>query len=98
MEVNSKIKSVRVCTFKEDYFSPSCLRRKAAAEKAGTPFYEEPIYKKGSVHAMDHTVAALIRDKGAKMEVKEFDEEGAIKRAQEVMRKNKKKEHEMMYA
>lgn len=75
--MSNKIKNTRVVTFKEDYISK--------ARSGG-----EPIAKKGSVHAMHVNLAAMLKDKGAKIEVKEFDEAGAIKRAQARLEKNRK--------
>lgn len=80
---NNKIKNNRVVTFKEDY--PS---------KPGA----QPIAKKGEVHALNVVLAAQLKDKGAKIEIKEIDYAGGIKRAKEQLAKNREKEGKMMYA
>lgn len=85
--MSNKLKNTRVVTFKEDYTS-----------KAGATTGGEPIARKGSVHAMHVNVAAMLKDKGAKIDIKEFDAEGAIKRAKARLAENRKKEKEMTYA
>lgn len=75
--MNNKLKNTRIVTFKEDYFS------KAGAGK-------EPIYKKGSTHAIHHALVDKLKEKGAKMEIKEVNEQAYIKRAKDQMAKNRK--------
>lgn len=70
--MGKKMENVKIVTFQEDYNS-----------KAGIANKTEPIYEKGSTHAIHQRTVAQLRDKGAKMEVKPFDEQAAIKRAKE---------------
>lgn len=77
--MNTKIKNTRVVTFEEDYFS------KARVAQNG-----DPIYKKGSIHAIHQRTVALLKDKGAKMKVKEFDEKRAIDLAKKAMADDQK--------
>lgn len=87
MEIPNKIKNARVVTFQEDYFS-----------KIGKTENAEPIYKKGSVHAMHVNLAAMLKDKGAKITIKEFDYDGAVKRAKAQLAKNREQEAKLSYA
>lgn len=66
--MTNKEKKTRIVTFKEDYRS-----------KAGGPD-SQPIYRKGSVHAIHHLVVKSLQAKGAKMDVAKYDPEAAIKR------------------
>lgn len=86
-EKPNKIRNTRIVTFKEDYFSQIGLKEKA-----------EPIYRKGSTHAINITLVALLKDKGAKFDIKEFDYDGAVRRAKVQLQKNRDKEAKMAYA
>lgn len=66
--------NVRVVTFKEDYFS------KVRAEKK-----LDPIYRKGETHAIHQKTVKQLQDKGAKMEVKRFDEQREIEIAKRAL-------------
>jgi hypothetical protein len=77
--MNNKFKNTRIVTFKEDYFS-----------KAGVAKNEAPIYKKGSTHAIHYKLVDDLKEKGAKMEVKNFDEQAYIRRSKEQQAKNRK--------
>ena len=76
--MNTKLKNTRVVTFEEDYFS-------VPGKKSGNP-----IYKKGSTHAIHQRTVALLKDKGAKMKVKEFDEKRAIELVKKAMADDQK--------
>lgn len=67
--MNNKEKNTRIVTFKEDYFS-----------KAGIKEGAQPIYKKGSVHAIHHLVVKSLQAKGAKIDVKTHDPAPGIAR------------------
>lgn len=73
--MNNKEKNTRIVTFKEDYISQAAL----TAEKNGGP-KAQPIYKKGSTHAIHHLTVKSLLAKGAKVEVKKHDPEPGIKR------------------
>ena len=66
--MNNKEKNTRICTFKEDYKSK-------AGDKKG-----EVIYRKGSQHAIHYLTVKSLLAKGAKIDVKAFDPEAAIKK------------------
>lgn len=76
--MSNKITNTRICTFKEDYVSNA---EKAGAAKSGRQ--PQPIYIKGSVHAIHKNTVAKLKEKGAKMDVREFDERAAILRAKQ---------------
>lgn len=71
--MSNKLKNTRVVTFKEDYFSKAGLKNVPS----------EPIYRKGTTHAIHQNLVAQLKDKGAKMDVQKFDEQAAIKRAKQ---------------
>lgn len=78
--MNNKEKNTRIVTFKEDYYSKA----------GGGPGKANPIYKKGSVHAIHHLTVKSLEQKGAKMDVKKHDPEPGIKRLKEQHKKNLK--------
>lgn len=83
--MNNKLKNTRVVTFKEDYYGKARL-----AEKAAEPGRQvAPIYKKGTSHAIHHVTVKKLQDVGAKIEVKHFDEQAAIRKAQAVRAANR---------
>lgn len=83
--MNNKEKNTRIVTFKEDYISQAAL----AGEKAGGP-KAQPIYKKGSTHAIHHLTVKSLLAKGAKMDVRNHDPAPGVKRLQEQRKKNLK--------
>lgn len=70
--MSKKMDNVRIVTFEEDYLSKARI-----AEKG------DPIYTKGSTHAIHQRTVAQLKDKGAKMKVKPFDEKRAIELAKQ---------------
>lgn len=64
----SKAKNVRQVTVLENFFSKG--KKDADGKVISAP---KLILKKGSVHAMHQTVAARLKEKGAKIEVKIID-------------------------
>lgn len=64
--MSQKFDKTRIVTFEEDYTT-----------KAGTT-----VYKKGTTHAIHERTVAQIKEKGAKMKVKNFD----LKRAADIAR------------
>ncbi len=73
--MNNKEKNARVVTFKEEYKS-----------KAGTV-----IYKKGSTHAIHHTLVGQLQEKGAKMDMKKLDVDAGVRRLKQKRSENLKK-------
>lgn len=69
------MQNVRVVTFKEDYSSTVS---------------KKPIYKKGEVHAIHQRTVKQLQDKGAKMEVKRFDEQREIEIAKKALAEQEK--------
>jgi len=80
MATSNKERNARIVTFKEDYFSKA-----GAAEKAN------PIYKKGTKHAMHATLAAQLQAKGAKIDVAKYDPDPAVRRLKAQRADNLKK-------
>lgn len=74
--MNNKEKNARIVTFKEDY----------ASKVSG-----QPIYRKGQVVAMHHTIAKQLQEKGAKIDVKSVDVEAGVKRLKQKRAENLKK-------
>jgi len=70
--MSKKIDNTRIVTFKEDYSS------KARIANGG-----DPIYRKGSKHAIHQTTVAQLQEKGAKMEVKKLDYDRAVELAKQ---------------
>lgn len=68
--MSKKIENVRIVTFKDDYSSK---------------ISKEPIYKKGSTHAIHQKTVKQLESKGAKMEVKRFDEQREIEIAKKAL-------------
>lgn len=89
--MSKKIDNTRIVTFQEDYFSKAGLNEIALNEaknkenKTNRPHMIEPIYKKGSVHAIHQVTVAQLKEKGAKMEVKKFDYQRAVQLAKQAM-------------
>lgn len=77
--MNNKFQKTRIVTFKEDYYS-----------KPGAATNGEPVYKKGSTHAIHETLVAQLEKKGAKMSVSMFDEKKYLSRSKEQLAKNRK--------
>lgn len=77
--MNNKEKNARLVTFKEEYRS-----------KAGTL-----IYKKGTTHAIHHSVVANLQEKGAKMDVKKLDVDAGVRRLKQKRAENLKKAEAM---
>jgi hypothetical protein len=83
--MNNKEKNTRIVTFKEDYVSQAALAgEKAIGVKA------QPLYKKGSTHAIHHLVVKSLLAKGAKMDVKKHDPEPGVKRLKEQLKNDLK--------
>lgn len=78
----SKLKNVRIVTVKEDFKS-----------KKGKVLLE-----KGSKHAMHQRTAQKLKDRGAKLDIAEFDYKRAVDRAKKNLAEQKKVERETMYA
>lgn len=66
--MSKKMDNVRVVTFTEDYSSKKS---------------SQPIYRKGSTHAIHQRTVAQLKDKGAKFTAKPFDEKRAIELAKQ---------------
>lgn len=81
MSLNNKEKETRKVTFEEDYFSDPGKAKK-----------EEPIYRKGSVHAIHYSIVNKLEKKGVKMKVEKFDFEKLKEDARKEFAKNKAKE------
>lgn len=73
--MSKKMDNVRVVTFKEDYKSK---------------ISKEPIYRKGSVHAIHQKTVKALEEKGAKMDVKRFDEQREIEIAKKALAQQEK--------
>ena len=70
--MSKKLDNVRIVTFKEDYNS-----------KVGIAKGNDPIYRKGSKHAIHQRTVAQLKEKGAKMEVEKFDYLRAVEKAKQ---------------
>lgn len=73
--MSNRLDNTRVVTFKKDY---SIKGRK------------EPLYSKGKEYAIHHSLVDKLKAQGAEMDVKNFDEKGAVAKAKEQFEKNKK--------
>ena len=82
MNEGSKLKNVRIVTVKEDYKS-----------KKGKVLLE-----KGSKHAMHQRTAHKLKERGAKIEIAEFDHKKAVDRAKKNLADQRKFERETMYS
>lgn len=77
--MSKKLDNVRIVTFKEDY------RSKVRTEKNS-----DPIYRKGSKHAIHQRLVSQLKEKGAKMEVEKYDYQRAVELAKKAMAINEK--------
>ena len=70
--MSKKLDNVRIVIFKEDYFSKVGVEKKA-----------DPIYRKGSKHAIHQRTVNQLREKGAKMDVQQYDYKRAVELAKQ---------------
>lgn len=70
--MSKKLDNVRIVTFKEDYNS-----------KVGTAKGTDPVYRKGSKHAIHQRTVNQLREKGAKMDVQTYDYKRAVELAKQ---------------
>lgn len=82
---NNKFKNTRVVKFDEDYFSGP---QKAQLEAKKTV---APIYKAGSTHYIHKDTVEKLKEKGAKMKVKEFDHAAYVTKSKKQKAENQKK-------
>ncbi len=75
--MSRRLDNTRVVTFKEDYFI-----------KGRTT----PLYSKDKDYAIHHSVVEKIKNDGAKISVKLFDEKGAVAKAKKQLEESKKKD------
>lgn len=78
--MNNKLKNTRVVTFKEDYHS-----------KPGALLNADPIYRKGESHAIHFKLVDKLRESGAKIDAKPFDEQASIAKRKKILADNRKK-------
>jgi len=82
--MSKKLDNVRIVTFKEDYFSNARLEEIAVHEsKSERPHQVKPIYRKGSKHAIHQRTVNQLREKGAKMDVQQYDYKRAVELAKQ---------------
>lgn len=79
--MSNKLKNTRIVTLKDDY----------------TTMSGRVILAKGSVHAMHKTTVAKIKDRGAKLDVKEINIEQEREKARKVFSENEKKRSAAMW-
>lgn len=82
--IPNKFKNTRVVIFEEDYYS-GAQKDLLKKEKA-----VEPIYKKGSKHYIHFKTVEQLKEKGAKMKVKEFDYTAYVNKSKKQLAENKK--------
>jgi len=89
MALNNKEKNTRKVTFHKDYYSAPSLDAKGSPKPNA-----EPIYRKGSVHAIHHTLVKKLQSKMSEddMTVETFDFPKMKETAAKEFRKNKAKE------
>lgn len=73
--MSNRLDNTRVVTFKKDYFIKG---------------RKEPLYSEGKEYAIHHSLVEKLKSQGAKIEVKTFDEKGAIAKAKKQFEENKK--------
>lgn len=82
--MRNKFKNTREVTFKEDYYSAP---GKKALEKKEVAV---PIYKKDSKHYIHYKTVEQLKEKGAKMTVKDFDHTAYVNRSKKQKAENEK--------